>query len=84
MSLALSARPADLAALETPLLVVALPANAAVDETLNALDRRMGGILRRTLERREFRGSRDETLHLSTTAAGATTPTTPVTQTGSR
>jgi leucyl aminopeptidase len=70
MSLVLSARAPDFAALETPLLVVALSANATVDDTLNPLDRRIGGILRRTLERREFRGGRDEMLHLSTTAAG--------------
>ena len=70
MSLALSARAADLAALETSLLVVVLPTNASIDDTLNPLDRRIGGILRRTLERREFRGGRDEMLHLSTAAAG--------------
>src|SRR2546423_3804430 len=70
MSLALSVRAADFAALDTPLLVLALAAGATVDDTLNPLDRRAGGILRRTLERREFRGGRDELLHLSTTAAG--------------
>jgi leucyl aminopeptidase len=70
MSLALSVRAADFASLDTPLLVLALPASAAVDETLNPLDRRVGGVLRRTLERREFRGGRDELLHLSSTTAG--------------
>jgi leucyl aminopeptidase len=70
MSLVLSARAADFTALDIPLLVLALPANGSVDDTLNPLDRRAGGILRRTLERREFRGARDELLHLSTAAAG--------------
>ncbi|MFL5615692.1 MAG: leucyl aminopeptidase [Gemmatimonadaceae bacterium] len=70
MSLALSARAADLAALETSLLVLVLPTNASIDDILNPLDRRIDGILRRTLERREFRGGRDEMLHLSTAAAG--------------
>jgi leucyl aminopeptidase len=70
MSLVLSVRAADFASLDTPLLVLALPANATVDETLNPFDRRAGGILRRTLERREFRGGRDEMLHLSSTVGG--------------
>ena len=70
MSLALSVRAADFASLDTPLLVLALSANASVDETLNPLDRRMAGVLRRTLERREFRGGRDELLHLSSATAG--------------
>ena len=70
MSLALSVRAADFASLDTPLLVLALPANATVDETLNPLDQRAGGVLRRTLERRDFRGGRDELLHLSSAAAG--------------
>ena len=70
MTLALSVAAADFAALDTPLLALALPANATIDETLNQLDRRAGGILRRALERRDFRGGRDETLHLSSTSAG--------------
>jgi len=70
MTLALSVRAADLGALDVPLLVVALPPGATVDESLNTLDRRIGGLLRRTLERREFRGGRDEMLHLSSLAAG--------------
>ena len=70
MSLALSARAADFATLDTPLLVLALPAGATVDDTLSTLDRRVGGVLRRSLERRDFRGGRDEMLHLSSTVAG--------------
>lgn len=70
MTLALSVRAPDFGALDTPLLVLALPSGAAVDETLTALDRRTGGVLRRTLERRDFRGGRDEVLHLSSATAG--------------
>ncbi|HEY7236678.1 MAG TPA: leucyl aminopeptidase [Gemmatimonadaceae bacterium] len=70
MSIALSVRAADFGAVDTPLLVLALPSSPGVDDTLNPLDRRLGGILRRTLERREFRGGRDEMLHLSSAAAG--------------
>jgi leucyl aminopeptidase len=70
MSLTLSARAADFGALDTPLLVLAISSGGGVDDTLNALDRRFGGILKRTLDRREFRGGRDEMLHLSSAAAG--------------
>jgi leucyl aminopeptidase len=70
MTLAISVRAADFGALDIPLLVLALPSGAAVDESLNSLDRRVGGVLRRTVERREFRGARDELLHLSSTTSG--------------
>ncbi|MFL5576178.1 MAG: leucyl aminopeptidase [Gemmatimonadaceae bacterium] len=66
----LSLRTADLAA-DTPLLAVALPAGAALaGERLGALDRALGGALGRTLQRRDFRGGRDETLHLTGGASG--------------
>ena len=70
MTLSLSAGPADVGALEVPLLVVALPSGAALDAELAPLDRTLGGALGRTLERRDFRGGRDETLHLSGGEAG--------------
>jgi len=70
MTLSLSTGPADLGALDTPLLVVALPAGATVDATLAPLDRTLGSALTRTLERRDFRGGRDETLHLTGAATG--------------
>src|SRR5438045_9274080 len=70
MTLALSARAADFGALDTPLLVLALPSGSSIDGALEVLDQRLGGVLRRTLERRDFRGARDETLHLSSTGAG--------------
>lgn len=70
MTLTLSVRAADFGALNTPLLVLALGSGAGVDQSLAALDSRVGGVLRRTLERREFRGGRDEILHLSSTTPG--------------
>jgi leucyl aminopeptidase len=70
MTLTLSAGPTDLGALDTPLLVVALPAGAGADATLAPLDQTLDGALSRTFERRDFRGARDETLHLSGTASG--------------
>ncbi len=69
MTLSLSAGPADLGALDIPLLVIALPSGAPTDRVLTALDATLGGALARTLARRDFRGARDETLHLT----GATT-----------
>ena len=71
MSLSLSAGPADLGALDASLLVVALPSGATLDASLAALDAGLGGALARSLERRDFRAGRDETLHF---AGGATGP----------
>src|SRR4030088_127194 len=70
MTLSLSGGPADLGALDIPLLVVALPATAALDTALASLDTTLGGALTRTLERRDFRGGRDETLPLPGAANG--------------
>jgi len=70
MTLNISARAADLGALETPLLVVALASGSAVPDGLDAVDRATGGALRRFVERRDFRGGRDETLHLSGGSSG--------------
>src|SRR5512132_2958728 len=70
MTLSLSTGPADLGALDVPLLVVALPTGASLDATLTPLDRTLGGALARTLERRDFRAARDETLHLVGGASG--------------
>ncbi|NUO37129.1 MAG: leucyl aminopeptidase [Gemmatimonadaceae bacterium] len=70
MTLSLSSGPADLGALDAPLLVVGLPAGATLDAVLAPLDRTLGGALTRTLDRRDFRAGRDETLHLSGAAQG--------------
>jgi leucyl aminopeptidase len=73
MPLTLAVRAADLGTIDTPLLVLALPsvaAGAGLDDALAPLDRRVGGVLRRAVERRDFRGGRDEMLHLTSTANG--------------
>lgn len=56
---------------DTPLLVVALGPDSHVPASLTELDAQLGGALQRTLSRKDFRGGRDETLHL---AGGATGP----------
>jgi leucyl aminopeptidase len=70
MTLSLSAGPADLAALDAPLLVVALPSGPSLDAALRPLDTTLGGALGRVLDGRDFRGGRDETLHLVGSATG--------------
>jgi leucyl aminopeptidase len=64
MTLSLSAGRADLAALDVPLLVLAMSPGVALDAPLSALDRSLGGALQRLLDRRDFRAGRDEILHL--------------------
>jgi leucyl aminopeptidase len=70
MTLSLSAGRPELGALDVPLLVVALPNGARVDGALTALDATLGGALTRTIDRRDFRGGRDESLHLVGAANG--------------
>ena len=48
----------------SPLLVLALPAKPAVSGVLQSLDSVLGGALGRSISRGDFRGARDETLHL--------------------
>ena len=64
MPLSLSARHADPGSFDTPLLVIGLGPDAALPSELTGLDEALGGALQRTLARRDFRGGRDETLHL--------------------
>ena len=70
MTLTLSLARADLGALDTPLLALALAAKPALTDDLRAVDAALGGALGRVLERRDFRGARDETLHLAGGARG--------------
>ena len=70
MALNVTARDADLGRLETPLLIVALGSNPAIDAALDPADRGTNGALRRAVERRDFRGGRDELLHLAGGAQG--------------
>jgi len=55
----------SLADLDTPLLVLALPKGAAASGDIDAANMATGGALSRALSRRDFRGGRDETLHLA-------------------
>jgi leucyl aminopeptidase len=70
MTLSLSAGRADLGAIDVPLLVIAVPAGSALDAPLTALDATLGGALARLTGRRDFRGGRDETLHLTGGSSG--------------
>jgi leucyl aminopeptidase len=65
MTLALTVRRVDLAGLDTPLLVLALPPAAAVTAALSPVNDALGGALARTLERKDFRGGKSEVLHLA-------------------
>ena len=71
MSIELSARRADPGTVDAPLLIVALGPDAVVDGALRGLDAAVSGALGRSLIRRDFRGGRDESLHL---AGGTTGP----------
>jgi leucyl aminopeptidase len=66
ISLSTSA-PADL---DTGLLAIVLGSAPTLPSALAPLDSALGGALSRTLERRDFRGGRDETLHLVGAAKG--------------
>ena len=70
MSLSLTYGPAELGALEAPLLVVALPTAGTMDNLLLALDASLGGVMARSLAQRDFRGARDETIHFAGPAGG--------------
>ena len=70
MTLSLTAGRADLASLDVPLLVIAQASGATRDERVSALDGPLGGALGRLLDRRDFRGGRDEMLHLAGGTAG--------------
>lgn len=71
MKLSLTTGPASFGALDAPLLVVALSSGDAPDDALSPLDAALGGAISRSISRRDFRGARDETLHL---VGGATGP----------
>lgn len=64
MTLTIAARAANLATLNTPLLALLLPAGTDMPAGLKPLDKALGGAIGRTLRRGDFRGGRDETLHL--------------------
>ena len=70
MPIPISARPAAFAALDTPLLALALADGAALTPDLAPVDAATGGALGRALTARDFRGGRDELLFLGGGAAG--------------
>ena len=57
--------------IDTPLLVLVLPADPVVTPVMAGIDAQLGGSLARTLDRRDFRGGRDETLLLVGGETGA-------------
>ena len=65
MTVALTTATPDFASLDIPLLVVALATNPTLTDELKPIDAVTGGALGRALGRRDFRGGRDETLHLA-------------------
>ena len=71
MDFRVTARRAQPETADAPLLVLALPSGATLTPALTALDANLGGALGRSLERRDFRGARDETLVLPGGATGA-------------
>jgi leucyl aminopeptidase len=71
MPVALSARKSDLASLKTPLLVLPFGPGEPLPPALSPVDGALGGALGRSLQRRDFRGARDEVLHLEGGATGA-------------
>ncbi|HMA01288.1 MAG TPA: leucyl aminopeptidase, partial [Gemmatimonadaceae bacterium] len=71
MDFRVTARRAQPDTADAPLLVLALPSGATLTPALAALDTALGGALARSLERKDFRGARDETLLLPGGAKGA-------------
>ena len=65
MTLSLNVAAPNFGTLDTPLLAVALPSSPTVGDALAAADSAVGGAIGRVIARRDFRGSRDETLHLA-------------------
>jgi leucyl aminopeptidase len=65
MTLSLNVGAPDLGSIDTPLLVIALATSPALDGELRPVDTVTGGAFGRALARRDFRGGRDETLHLA-------------------
>jgi leucyl aminopeptidase len=70
MPLRIAARRFAAESVDFPLVVLALRKDPSLTPALVALDAALGGALGRTLARRDFRGARDELLHLSGGASG--------------
>jgi leucyl aminopeptidase len=65
MAISLEVRSSDLSAANAPLIALLLLASRELPAGLRKLDRTVSGVLSRTLARGDFRGARDETLHLT-------------------
>ena len=70
MPLRITASDAESETLDTPLLVIALRKGAPLPDSLSGLDGALGGSIGRTISRRDFRGDRDELLHLTGSDSG--------------
>jgi leucyl aminopeptidase len=70
MSIKISAQNPDFAALNTPLLVLAMGTKPQLTRELSTVDKATGGALGRALKARDFRGARDEVLFLGGAASG--------------
>jgi leucyl aminopeptidase len=66
----LSVRDARLKSLDVPLLVLALAKGSELDDQARSLDEALDGALSRMLSAREFRGGRDESMHVVGGAKG--------------
>jgi len=71
MPLRVATRRSAADSVDVPLLVLALRKNPSLPADLAALDAKLGGTLSRTVGRRDFRGGRDEVLHVSGSAGAA-------------
>ena len=71
MALTFALRSGDAAEIDAPLLGVLLPTGTDLPGQLRTLDERLGGALSRALQRGDFRGARDETLHFDGGESGA-------------
>ena len=57
--------------LDAPLVALALGPDAALGAAVAALDREMGGVIARSVQQKDFRGGKDEVLHLTGGPKGA-------------
>jgi leucyl aminopeptidase len=70
MPLELAVRTADPSSVKTPLLALLLPTAGSIPSGLKALDAALGGSIGTAISRGDFRGGRDETLHLQGRSGG--------------
>ncbi len=71
MSLSVSLHDSEESLLSAPLVAIALGPDTRLGVFVNALDTAMGGCVSRAIAAREFRGGRDEVLHLTGGAQGS-------------